>query len=384
MLGNKKFSGIDLHDDYISCATVQLERGFPVLQNLVKHKLEDELIGGGRVVESDLLKNKLRKSVKEGVISKNVHLAIPTQNTLIRKITSLPDVGVAELKKLLQFHIGESIHLPFDEPIYDFVKLGSIIPKRSGEAWNLEESAETDEGLSLRLPEDSAAKTEGPKSEVLLFATSKVLSQEMADVCMSAGLKPLSAEIRGLALQRLLMYVHPHWLRETEMIIDASEHSVDIHIFKENVIVFSRRMSINLNEFTAVEEKESESDLFVLEDSFLEQFEGHREAAAGKEESGPTNEDAYINEIILEVDRAQNFFRYSLQESESEIKRAIVTGENANKVFGPLRDRIGKPNVVRIDYSSILDPGFKDNELLDSCSAAIGLAMRTNEKYKKK
>ena len=61
-----------------------------------------------------------------GILSKEVHLAIPTQNILIRKITSLPDIGENELAKLLQFEVGERIHLPFENPIYDFVKIGSI------------------------------------------------------------------------------------------------------------------------------------------------------------------------------------------------------------------------------------------------------------------
>ena len=73
----------------------------------------------------------------------------------------------------------------------------------------------------------------------------KLLSQDLADVCMDAGLKPLTAEIRGLALQRLLSYAHPRWLSETEMIIDVSKNSLDIHIFKDGMIVFSRMMSIH-------------------------------------------------------------------------------------------------------------------------------------------
>ena len=31
MLGTKKFSGIDFHDKSISCATIKMERGLPVL-----------------------------------------------------------------------------------------------------------------------------------------------------------------------------------------------------------------------------------------------------------------------------------------------------------------------------------------------------------------
>ena len=76
----------------------------------------------------------------------------------------------------------------------------------------------------------------------------------------------LSAEIRALALQRLLLYVHPNWLKETEIIIDASEKSIDIHIFKEDVIVFSRMMSINQNDFIFTTENQLDSDVLMLEE----------------------------------------------------------------------------------------------------------------------
>jgi type IV pilus assembly protein PilM len=224
--------------------------------------------------------------------------------------------------------------------------------------------------------------SESPKSEVLLFATSKQLSQELADIFASAGLKALSAEIRGLALQRLLSYLHPYWLRETEMIIDASEHSVDIHIFKENLIVFSRRKSINLHEYNPEVENNVE-EVFILEDELSDHLEGQRQVAATKTETRTSIEDSYLNEVFLEIERAQNFFRYSLNERETEITRTIVTGEYANRVIDPLQERMESVKVVRIDFHSILAPDFMDNDLLDSCSTAIGLAMRANEKIKK-
>ena len=47
-----------------------------------------------------------------------------------------------------------------------------------------------------------------------------------------------------------------------------------------------------------------------------------------------------MNEIVLEIERAQNFFRYSLNERDTEFKRIIVTGENADQIFEPLKDRM--------------------------------------------
>ena len=61
-----------------------------------------------------------------------------------------------------------------------------------------------------------------------------------------------------------------------------------------------------------------------------------------------------------------------------------MTGESTDEIFEPLKERMGSEEIVRIDYRSILDPDFTNEELLDSCSVAIGLAMRANEIKKKK
>lgn len=382
MFRQKKFSGIDFHNHSISCATIKLERGIPVLQDIEKIKIEEDMIVGGRVSQAEVLSDLLEDALSEGILSKEVHLAIPTQNILIRKITSLPDIGEKELAKLLQFEVGERIHLPFENPIYDFVKVRSILPDR------MEEKDEIDEeSLSLdELAQGIQKDLEGPKSEILLFATSQSLSRDLADVCDDAGLKPLTAEIRGLALQRLLSYAHPRWLNEIEMIIDASENAVDIHIFKDGLIVFSRMMSIQSNDYVSniTAPQSNNDDVLLFEEDLPTYRETQSQIAATLDEVRSFNQDSYVNEVVLEIERAQNFFRYSLNERESEFKRIIVTGESTDEIFEPLKERMGSEEIVRIDYRSILGPDFTNEELLDSCSVAIGLAMRANEINKRK
>ncbi|WP_077214134.1 type IV pilus biogenesis protein PilM [Bacillus dakarensis] len=379
MLRNKTYSGIDFHDRSLSFATIKLERGLPVLQNVFKQEVDENLLAGGRLAQMDTVESSLEDAVKNGKLTKQVHLAIPTQSILIRKITSLPDIAEPELAKLLQFQVGESIHLPFENPIYDFVKIGSIGPKTLDPKIGLEEEEE----LSLDdLAKGIEENIEGPKSEVLLFATSQSLSKDLMDVCTDAALKPLTAEIRALALQRLLSYVHPHWLKETDMIIDVSEDSVDIHIFKDGIVVFSRMMSINQIDYLLAPDNKQESEFLLLDEDFS--LEAQSEAAAAKEGSNNVSDESYVEQLILEIERAQNFFHYSLNERNSQFKRFIVTGEFADRIYKPLKARFDAEEVVRIDYSSILAENFGDHDQLDSCSVAIGLAMRAHEKSKKK
>ena len=382
MFRNKKFSGIDFHNNFISCATIKLERGIPVVQDIEKIKIEEDMIVGGRVSQAEVLSDLLEDALSDGILSKEVHLAIPTQNILIRKITSLPDIGEKELAKLLQFEVGERIHLPFENPIYDFVKVGSILPDSMEEKDEIDEETLSLDDLAQGIQKD----LEGPKSEILLFATSQSLSQDLADVCDDAGLKPLTAEIRGLALQRLLSYAHPRWLNEIEMIIDASENSVDIHIFKDGCIVFSRMMSIQSNDYVSniTAPQSNNDDVLLFEEDLPTYSVTQSQIAATLDEVRSFNQDSYVNEVALEIERAQNFFRYSLNERESEFKRIIVTGESTDQIFEPLKERMGRKKSfgLIIIPSSILTLQMKN--LLDSCSVAIGLAMRANEINNKK
>lgn len=376
MFNKNKFSGIDFHERSISIAVIRMERGLPVVQDVGRYEMKENILNGSHLSKNELLLTALKDALDTKRLVKKVHLAIPTQNILVRKITSLPDIGENELAKILQFQIGENIHLPFENPIYDFVKIGSLLPSKKGEyladhpGWE-----ENNDELSLdELAKGIEQHIEGPKSELLLFATSKDFSHDLSEVCKSSGLRPISAEIRGLALQRLLMYVHPNWLNETEMILDVSENSIDIHIFKENWIVFSRMMSFTQNDYFSAEHQ----DNLMFDEDLLQVSRSQMEIAAARDVGMDRYEDAYLNQIVLEIERAQNFFRYSMNERETEFKRIIVTGDNASQIFEPLKQRMETERLVRIDFSSILANNFTDQRLLDSCSVAIGLAIRGN------
>ena len=130
--------------------------------------------------------------------------------------------------------------------------------------------------------------------------------------------------------------------------------------------------------------KVTTDDVLLFEEDLPTYSRTQSQIAATLDEVRSLNQDSYVNEVALEIERAQNFFRYSLNERESEFKRIIVTGESTDEIFEPLKERMGSEEIVRIDYRSILNPDFTNEELLDSCSVAIGLAMRANEIKNKK
>ncbi|MCM3603018.1 pilus assembly protein PilM [Robertmurraya korlensis] len=362
---NDTFSGIDFRDQYITTAKVQIQNNKPNLLDIDVIDTKIPIIENSRMADI----NGIADLLKERVLDKPVHLAFPTQNIIVRRITSLPDLKEEELAKLLQYQVGESIHLPFEKSIYDFVKIGTLKAEP--------ENQKDIENLTAEEFASAAREKATDKADILFFATSLPLSEDFLEVSIQAGLKPLSAEIRGTALQRLISHTNPDWLRETEMVVDLSKESIDIHIFANETIAFSRTMTVGTTE-SEQEDLFSTSDVLPF-DGFVE---GKEEAAASIEETS-FNEETYMNDVVTEIEKAQNFFRYSLSKGNGDFQRVIITGKNACQFVSVLSERL-EVEVADIDFSKIVSNDFHKKELLNSTSVAIGLALKGNETVKKK
>lgn len=362
---NDTFSGLDFCDLYVTSAKVQIQNNIPVLQDVNIIDTKNTIIENSRMADI----NSIAELVKEKVLDKHVHLAFPTQNIIVRRITSLPDLKEEELAKLLQYQVGESIHLPFEKSIYDFVKIGTI-KSELDEQKNIE-------NLTAEEFASAAREKATDKADILFFATSLSLSEDFLEMSIQAGLKPVSAEIRGTALQRLISHTNPDWLHETEMVVDLSQESIDIHIFTNETIAFSRAMSVGLND-SEQEDLFSTSDVLPF-DGFVENVV---EVAASVEKN-TFNEETYIDDVVTEIEKAQNFFRYSLSKGNDDFKRVIVTGKNADQFANVLVNRL-EVDVAKIDFSKILSNEFNKRDLLNTTSVAIGLALKGNDTAKKK
>lgn len=361
---NATFTGIDFRHNYFTKATVTFDHHTPFLEDVSLIDTKNTIIENSRMTD---IKG-IAELLKENVQDKHVHLAFPTQNIIIRRINTLPDLKEEDLAKLLQYQVGEKILLPFEKSIYDFVKIGSI--KAASDDKNIE-------NLTAEEFASAAREKATDKADVLFFATSLPLSEDFLEVSFQAGLKPLSAEIRGTALQRLISHTNPDCLTETEMVVDLSRESLDIHIFSNETIAFSRTMSVG----TMASEQE---DLFSPSDVLP--FDGFKEnitEAAVSLDEPSVFEESYITEVVTEIEKAQNFFRFSLSKGNEDIKRVIVTGENACQFISVLSERL-EVEVAEINFSKIVSAGFNKKDLLNSTSVAIGLALKGNQNVKKK
>lgn len=368
-----KFTGMDVRNDVLFVASLEQKKGKTALSKLDVLPLEEQLdqlqewnadVETEAISPSAQLGNVLKEyRAREKRMSPLVHFCLPTKHVVLRKIDTLPNVPDNRLAQLLNFEIGESIHLPFQKPVYDFVRI------RDSEL----------SALSVERRGNDPQLDGDPHCELLLLATSEQLVKHLARNIRSAGCKPLSAEICATALERLVRTLHPEWLQGLDMILDIQEDGVDLHFYRAGFIVFSRSIPLakeagfHSNEVSFVEEAAAglESEAYG---------EGTIGRAAFYRRKKSWNESIYLAELLNEVERAQSFYRYTFHRAEQPFSSLILTGDFTESFYQSLLEQVDYP-VRRLDYTSILSPGFQDSDLLDICSVAIGLALRG--KYKR-
>lgn len=170
----------------------------------------------GMIVEDQILNPEsiqvaLKQWVKEQKLTgASVTFSVPTSLIIVRKM-KIPTTNVKELRHLVELEVETTLHLPFEDPVYDFVRIGSD-----------EES-----------------------TQVLIFAAPSKWIVTCADLLHHAGLRVKGADLAASALAKLVFADQVEPATET-MVVHIGESVLDIYMFHEGNPIFMR--AINLNE----------------------------------------------------------------------------------------------------------------------------------------
>lgn len=206
--------------------------------SLMERKLPEGVIEGGEVKERETLLAILSSIVEEEKWKrKNVQFLVPNPFVVIRKLTLPEDVLADEMRGYLFMEIGSSIHLPFEEPVFDFVKL---------------EQSET--------------------NDILFFAAPLDIVKDYQDILQEAGLKPKQAEVSALSLYRYFSHEQLVTSEEHAMILSIDESEATVSIFHEDIPVFMRPIELTFeDEF--IESDMGNVDLSVKMATIFKEFE---------------------------------------------------------------------------------------------------------------
>lgn len=386
------FLGLEITDSYIKIAELLTVHGTrPVLTKAVMERLPPDTIEDGRIKNSLVLHHMLQTLIKMNDFQTNkVHLVIPSSTTMVRYL-KLPNVPDRALKKVIEFEVKHNIHLPFEQPYFDFVNLSA---DEMPEVQRLAKQAAAKQTASKGKPSkepDLARKEaavahvasvdtlfkdldnsnsgddetiEAPQADVLLVAAPKELVDEYTSILRQCGLKPMSAEIKALSLFRLIQTAEPQLAQSTILTVDLNEASADISIFHEGHLKITRNVIVN---FPA---RKPEKKEFPPEDMLFAEF---------------VDPDAdFLNacaDLAHELERLMNFYRYTLNNRSQEFANTILTGdlERLGDISHYLADRLNQ-NII-VPGTSWLDKRIQHMPgTVPKLAIPIGLGLRGAER----
>lgn len=218
----------------------------------------------------DLMKNDVAKWAGK---KQSARIFVPDTSVLLKSFEHPDDIEWNELKGYVEMELGQSIHLPFQDPLIDVYD-----PK----------------------PSDGQA---------MLFAAPSEEVTKMIGLLLDASLEPQVADIRALCNIRLLEYLQLIKDNRTYLIADWSINELSISIFSNGQLEFLRYQSFD-------------TDLSEWQFEEIEEFSFSYRLDA---------EDEYriiLTDQMLEIDRIMNFFKFSLHKGEKSVDEIIILGDN--------------------------------------------------------
>lgn len=271
-------------------------------------------------LNKDEWKRLLKKHLKENKIkAKIVSIALPSSAVIFRQ-QIMPDLPTKDLKLIIQYELGNSIHLPFNNPIFDIVRIES--------------------GTQL-LTEDGQAAI-----QIALVAAPGNVIYPLLDVLQENRLKTKSIDIPALSLYRLFSSTYPSLRNEVVLLSFISQNGFDLHILDNGAISFTRHIPLEIINFDEAKDQEN------MQHSFL----------------------SFASDYAYEIERAINFFQYTLNNRGKKISYCLISSDIdfSTDFYTYLEERIGL-NVKSLIYSS---ETITDKDKYRGYEIGIGVLLR--------
>ncbi|MBY0123961.1 type IV pilus biogenesis protein PilM [Bacillus sp. S/N-304-OC-R1] len=277
------------------------------------------IVRDGKIIDHDTLETILEECVTDWKLQKrSVRFIVPDSFVIIRKASIPADVKDDEINGYLYLELGTSIHLPFDEPVFDTYTLTS----------------------------------EKDKKEILIFAAQEDNVVEYSNLLSSVKLVPAAADISSLSLYRLYYLLGMAGQDEQLLMIQFDLNMVNLCIFENQHPLFMHHLLIDFEE-----------DQWVIKSS----REGHQHF----DFSGNQNDLLFqLEDIFKEIGKFLDFYRYSINQGKQQISKILVHGDH------PFLDIIEKEIQTRFEIPhQIIDIATEDN-LPRSHYLTLGLALK--------
>ncbi|EGL81594.1 hypothetical protein CathTA2_2957 [Caldalkalibacillus thermarum TA2.A1] len=274
---SKRKVHLEIHDHVIRYVDAKQ----PSLQSIKaageKH-LPPGMIKGGKIADRDQLSIILDQCVDEWKIKRRpVQFLVPDGVVVVRQVEIERDIPDDEVKGHLYLKIGTDIHLPFEDPVIDWV------------------------------PFTTNPEADGRK--VLIFAAPEHVVADYAALFGEVKLTPVAADLSALALYRFWHALGRSRATEHVLCLQCNGQTVNASIFHGHQLIFSRHMTLDLDP----------RQWQVQTDEL-----GHLRYAWTGDRG--TLEEAWQN-ALAELERIMNFYRFTMNQGQG-VTRFLIAGDS--------------------------------------------------------
>lgn len=315
----KSFACIEL-TDYCIRAIVSKNQSLKDLE-VLEIPLPPNIVQNGTIIDEMALYELLKGHVQKlGGKNQPIRFFVPDPSVLLKQFDYPDDLEMTNLKSYVEMELGNSIHLPFKDPLLDVY-----------DAW------------------------EGDGKAVIFAAPSEEVNK-VINLFTDLGMIPEVAEIRALSNLKMLDELQLLKKDKTYLITDWSINNVMISIYSNREVEFLRYQPIEtkLTQWENTTHENGEIEFSYTGD--LSQYE-----------------ETLRNEAT-ELERVMNFFKFSLHKGDKEIDELIVLGDNPmlHYVHSILQQYFSLPTHVLKDDALQADfPDFKVKH-----TGLLGLAIK--------
>jgi type IV pilus assembly protein PilM len=283
------------------------------VRRFFEQPLPEGIIENGKIKERGKLEVILKACVKNWKIrGKKLLITVPNASAVVRTLSLPGQLDEMMIRSYLFMEIGQTIHLPFENPVFDTYLI----------------------------------KQKEEQTELLLFAAPEDIVKSYVDLLEACGTKPIAAEISPLSLHRLYkLLVLDQPRAESKMFVQFDQDGINVSIFNgEDLPLFMRQVSLNSNEKTYIEDPFNHTGL-------------------------------RYSELIAEIERIMGFYQFTINNGMDAVQKIVVTGDHSDiQDFSSEMETVLTIPIFRLYNETMF--GLSDQPLPHDYQVNIGLALK--------
>ncbi|MBS2969886.1 pilus assembly protein PilM [Metabacillus sp. KIGAM252] len=315
-----------LFTDY-SIQFLELKSADPLMiSDFGEHFLPEGIIVNGRIQDYDKLSLILDECIQEWSLKrKKIRFVVPDSFIVVKKVEVPDDILEDEIKGYLYLELGNSIHLPFEDPIFDI--------------------------HVIRRTENSR--------DVYLFAAPESIVQDYSQFLDQHKLPPAAADVSPLCLFRLRQRLQKTGM-ESSLLVQANMKSVTFSIFEQDELMMMRSLPVEVRikdwdcQYLA-----ADGDYFTL---------------THKSQS-PEEVLSIYDDSLREIERVMNFYQFTLNEGNRKIEKVYIAGDHP--MLKDLTEKIAAAASVPVSHILTEKVYTQENDALPGkFDVLLGLALK--------